>query len=201
MVFATRNRGKVEELLLLLGDSPLTLLTLDDISVPEVEEDGDTFEANAGKKAREVSLHTGLPALADDSGLEVDALDGRPGVYSARYAGAAATDADNNQKLLRELGDGQNRIARFRSVLALADCQGELGKRIFVTEGVCEGQILRDPRGSQGFGYDPLFFSPELNMTFAEAGNGPKALISHRARAMKAMRKKLWEYFVLKSDG
>ena len=200
LVFATRNRGKIEELQLLLSDTSLELLSLDDIQVPEVVEDGATFEANAKKKAREVALHTRLPALADDSGLEVDALDGRPGVYSARYAGPDATDAENNAKLLLELKDSDARKARFRSALAFADPLGALGERILVSKGSCEGTILREARGDGGFGYDPLFFSSELGATFAEVGNGPKNQLSHRARAMKAMRKQLCDYFGLKSS-
>lgn len=198
LVFATGNRGKVAELRQLLADvGDIEILSGSEIDLPEVIEDGDTFTANAVKKAMEVSRHTGLPALADDSGLEVDALDGAPGVYSARFAGPNATDADNNRKLLDQLTGvpGEGRTARFRSVLALADCHGALGSRVITSEGMCEGLILDEPRGTGGFGYDPLFFCPELGMTFAEAGIGPKGDLSHRARAMKSMKPRLRNYF------
>jgi XTP/dITP diphosphohydrolase len=165
-------------------------------AIPDVIEDADTFAGNATKKAREVSVITGLPALADDSGLEVDALDGAPGVYSARYAGDQHDDAANNAKLLAVL-DGiprERRTARFRAVLALADAAGPLGNEVLTADGTCEGIILDAPRGTGGFGYDPLFFAPELGMTFAEAGVGPKSDLSHRARAMKAIKPRLLEY-------
>ena len=204
LVFATRNPGKVVELHELLAelDLDLDVLSLDDLeaeglSVAEVVEDGDTFAANAAKKAREVSAATGLPALADDSGLEVDALGGAPGVLSARYAGPEASSRDNNEKLVAALSDVPDgeRGARFRSCLALADVAGPLGAELITAEGRCEGVILRQPRGEGGFGYDPLFYSPELDATFAEAGVGAKNDLSHRARAMAAIRPRLVEYF------
>ncbi|MEM9491009.1 MAG: non-canonical purine NTP pyrophosphatase, partial [Myxococcota bacterium] len=172
LVFATRNSGKVVELRQLLADVELAVLSLSDvevqrgISIPEVIEDGDTFAANAALKARAINRATGLPALADDSGLEVDALDGAPGVYSARYAGPEASDADNNAKLLAAMRDvpDEQRSARFRSSLALADRSGPLADSLLTADGVCEGRILREPRGSGGFGYDPLFFAPELGI-------------------------------------
>ena len=193
LVFATRNRGKLVELRQLLPDVPVLSLDELDRVVPEVVEDADTFVGNATKKAREVSAATQLPALADDSGLEVDALDGAPGVYSARYAG---DDAANNAKLLAMLAGvpADRRTARFRAVLALADTTGGLGDRVITAEGTCEGVILDAPRGTGGFGYDPLFFAPELGMTFAEAGVGPKSDLSHRARAMRAMKPQLLAY-------
>jgi XTP/dITP diphosphohydrolase len=193
-VFATRNRGKLVELRELLPG--VEVRSLDDIHVPDVVEDADTFAGNASKKAREVSQATGLPALADDSGLEVDALGGAPGVYSARYAGAGHDDAANNTKLLAALAGvpAEKRTGRFRSVLALADVTGPLGNEVITADGTCEGVILDAPRGTGGFGYDPLFYSPELGMTFAEAGVGPKNDLSHRARAMRAMKPRLLEY-------
>lgn len=200
LVFATRNRGKLVELRELLADvGGLELLSLDDVTVPEVDEDGDTFAANAAKKALEVSRATGLPALADDSGLEVDALGGAPGVHSARYAGEPKDDERNNDKLLAALAGVADdaRSARFRSVLALADTAGSLGERVLTADGACEGRILRERRGTGGFGYDPLFYSPELGVTFAEAGVGAKGQKSHRARAMQAMKPLLVEYFQL----
>jgi XTP/dITP diphosphohydrolase len=197
LVFATRNRGKLAELQVLLANiDGLEVLSLDDIEVVDVVEDGDTFVANASKKALEVSRATGLPALADDSGLEVDALGGAPGVFSARYAGESCDDEANNDKLLAALesvADDQ-RTGRFRSVLALADVAGQLGSEVLTTEGACEGRILRERRGDGGFGYDPLFYVPELDATFAELGIGPKNNLSHRARAMAAMKPKLLDY-------
>lgn len=200
LLFATRNLGKVAELVELTKDvRELELRGLQGYDLPEVIEDGDTFVANAAKKAREVSAATGLPALADDSGLEVDALNLAPGVHSARYAGEDCDDAANNRKLLQALEGISKRSARFRSALVLADVKGELGDRILVAEGVCEGEILRAPQGKGGFGYDPLFYVAELNSTFAELGIGTKNERSHRAKAMSLMLPKLNEYFGLKS--
>ena len=200
LVFATRNKGKLVELRELLPG--IAVLSIDEAAarigkpIPEAVEDADTFAGNAAKKAREVSAITKLPALADDSGLEVDALGGAPGVISARYAGAGHDDAANNAKLLAELtGIAQDkRTARFRASLALADVTGPLGDRVITADGTCEGTILTAPRGTGGFGYDPLFFAPELGMTFAEAGIGPKSDLSHRARAMRAMKPQLLAY-------
>lgn len=201
LLFATRNPGKIRELRALLADSGLQVLGLDQIEtdVPEVVEDGDTFVANAVKKARSVSRATGLPALADDSGLEVDALGGAPGVRSARYAGEHAQTADNNAKLLDALRDvpDPQRSARFRAVLALADVRGDLGEDAITETGTCEGRILRAPRGSGGFGYDPLFYVPERDATFAELDLDGKSAVSHRARAMAAMKPHLLRYFRL----
>jgi XTP/dITP diphosphohydrolase len=200
LVFATRNQGKVVELRALLPG--VDVLSIDEAAartgreIPEVDEDGDTFVANAIKKAREVSAATGLPALADDSGLEVDALGGAPGVYSARYAGVGAGDAANNAKLVAALAGvpAERRTARFRACLALADVTGPLGAAVETADGVCEGVVLEEARGAGGFGYDPLFFSPELGMTFAEAGVGPKGDLSHRARAMRSLAPRLLAY-------
>lgn len=200
LVFATRNKGKLVELRDLLPG--IAVLSVDEAAkqlgrdIPDVVEDAGTFAGNASKKAREVSAITGLPALADDSGLEVDALGGAPGVYSARYAGDPHDDAANNAKLLAALHGvpAAKRTARFRAVLALADVAGPLGGEVITAEGACEGVILDAPRGTGGFGYDPLFFAPELGQTFAEAGVGPKSDLSHRARAMKAMKTRLLAY-------
>jgi XTP/dITP diphosphohydrolase len=201
-VFATRNKGKLVELRQLLPG--ISVLSVDEaaaqlgIEIPEVVEDADTFEGNAVKKAREVSEITRLPALADDSGLEVDALDGAPGVYSARYAGVSGHEADaaNNAKLLTALADvpAEHRTGRFRAVLALCDVHGVLGDRTMTAHGVCEGLILDAPRGTGGFGYDPLFLFPELGQTFAELGVGTKGDLSHRARAMRAIKPELLAY-------
>lgn len=205
LVFATRNRGKVVELRALLSDLDIEVLSLDDVEVPvpEVVEDGDTFAANAAKKALVVSRATGLPALADDSGLEVDDLGGAPGVRSARYAGEGASDAENNAALLSALAGvpPDRRSARFRSCLVLADAGGALGERVLTTEGACEGQVLDQPRGGGGFGYDPLFYVPDLDATFAELGVGTKNDRSHRARAMQAMKPRIIEYFHLAAPG
>lgn len=200
LVFATRNKGKLVELRQLLPG--IDVLSVDEaaarlgVAIDDVVEDADTFVGNASKKAREVSRVTGLPALADDSGLEVDALDGAPGVYSARYAGEQHDDAANNRKLLESLAGvpASARTARFRAVLALADVIGPLGEQVITADGACEGVILEAPRGTGGFGYDPLFYSPELGMTFAEAGVGTKSELSHRARAMQAMKPRLLAY-------
>ncbi len=200
LIFATRNRGKLVELEALLGGlGGLELWSLDGFNVPPIEEDGSTFHENAAKKARVVSQITGLPALADDSGLEVDALGGAPGVWSARYAGEGASDQANNDKLLAALAGvpAAQRTARFRSVVALADEAGSLGGQVLYGEGRCEGVILEAPRGTGGFGYDPLFFAPELGATFAELGLGPKNDLSHRARAFRDLRPRLAAYFDL----
>jgi len=200
LVFATRNPGKLAELRQLLPG--IDVLSVDEaahqlgIRIAEVIEDADTFEGNAIKKAREVSAITKFPALADDSGLEVDALGGAPGVYSARYAGEHAGDAANNEKLLAALAGvpADKRTARFRCVLTLADVDGELEDEVITTTGVAEGVILEAPRGTGGFGYDPLFLFPELGQTFAELGIGTKGDLSHRARAMRDIRPKLLAY-------
>jgi XTP/dITP diphosphohydrolase len=194
LVFATRNQGKLVELRELL--TGIEVLSIDEVgkAVPEVIEDAETFIGNAAKKAREVSAATGFPALADDSGLEVDALGGAPGVYSARYAGEPHSDSANNAKLLAALSGVADRHARFRAALALADGAGPLGADIITADGTCEGTILTAPRGTGGFGYDPLFFAPELGMTFAEAGVGSKSELSHRARAMRAIKPRLLAY-------
>ncbi len=199
-MFATRNQGKLVELRQLLPD--VTVLDITAAAarlgreIPEVEEDADTFAGNAAKKAREVSAATGLPALADDSGLEVDALAGAPGVYSARYAGPGATDVANNAKLLAALSGlaPDRRTARFRASLALADVTGPLGEEVLVADGTCDGVILDEPRGTGGFGYDPLFLLPDLGQTFAELGVGTKGDLSHRARAMRALKPRLLAY-------
>lgn len=203
LVFATRNRGKLVELRDLMAALPIRVVGVFELDrpVPEVEEDGDTFAANATKKAREVARASGLPALADDSGLEVDALAGAPGVRSARFAGPEAGDAANNAKLLEELTGvpPARRTARFRCVVALADSTGPLGNRVILAHGTCEGTVLEAARGTGGFGYDPLFFAPELGATFAEAGVGAKSGVSHRARAVATILPELAAYFRLEN--
>jgi XTP/dITP diphosphohydrolase len=195
LLLATRNRGKIREFTQLLAGLPdLELLALCDVAgAPEVIEDGSTFEHNACKKAVEIACATGLLVLSDDSGLEVDALDGRPGVHSARYAGPAANDAANNEKLVAELTQRavpqERRTARYRAVLALAAPRGPLAAAPHVTEGACEGRIRLLPRGEHGFGYDPYFAPIGYDCTMAELALEEKNRISHRAQAVAKMRR------------
>lgn len=188
LVLATRNRHKREELAALLGDLGITIRTLDEFpDAPDVVEDGDTCEANAIKKARAIAEFTGLPAVADDTGLEVDALGGRPGVYAARYAGEYATYQDNCLKLLSELSSvpRERCKARFITVAALAM---PTSGGVQLARGILEGLIPKEPSGSQGFGYDPVFFIPELGKTLAQLSAEEKNRISHRAMAFAKMR-------------
>lgn len=181
---ATRNAGKLRELRRLLADDPVELRSLlDRPDLPDVVEDADTFEGNAKKKAREVARATGLPTLADDSGLEVDALGGAPGVYSARWSGRG--DEANNDKLLAEMAarPGAVRTARYRAVVAVAWPDGA----VEVAHGVCEGSIGTERRGTQGFGYDPLFLVPGTDKTYAELTPEEKNRVSHRAMALGAL--------------
>jgi len=196
LVFATRNRGKLKELRELLAPTRgVELLSLDDLPrVAEIEENGETFADNALIKARGVMQATGLPALADDSGLEVDALGGDPGVRSARYAGQGASDADRVELLLHNL-EGvprERRTARFRCAVAFVDPQ-DPGLEL-LHEGSCEGVILERPRGQGGFGYDPVFHVEELGQTFAEAAPEQKNRLSHRGQAMRRMVAELQDY-------
>jgi XTP/dITP diphosphohydrolase len=200
LVFATRNPGKLVELRLLLPE--IEVLDLDAAArrigreIPEVEEDRNTFAGNAIKKAREVSAQAELPALADDSGHEVDALAGAPGVRSARYAGPGGGAAANNAKLLSALAGvrPERRTARFRAVLALADVTGPLGDDVITADGACGGMILDAPRGTGGFGYDPLFLLPDRDQTMAELCAELKGEVSHRAKAMRAIKPRLLAY-------
>jgi XTP/dITP diphosphohydrolase len=181
LLIATRNVHKFGEIAAILGRPGLNLLNLGDHSdLPAVEEDGDTFEANAAKKAVTLAKAAGLWTLADDSGLEVDSLDGAPGVRSARYAGEPSNDAANNRKLLQALEGCGNRRARFRCVVALASSSGA----VRTTDGRCEGRLIDAPRGRGGFGYDPLFVPDGYDQTFAELDAAIKNRISHRARAL-----------------
>ncbi|MCG3775447.1 MAG: dITP/XTP pyrophosphatase [Nitrospira sp.] len=187
LVLATRNRHKGEELAALLGDLGITIRTLDEFpDAPDVVEDGDTCEANAVKKARAIAEFTGLPAVADDTGLEVDALGGRPGIYAARYAGEDATYEDNCRKLLREMAGvpREQRTARFLTVAAIAlPLEG-----VWVAQGTLDGVIAEEASGTLGFGYDPVFFIPELGKTLAQLSADQKNRISHRAKAFTKMR-------------
>lgn len=198
IVCATRNAGKLRELRTLLSDVPhLALVGLDEVpAVADVIEDGDTFEANAIKKAREVARATGMPALSDDSGIEVDALGGRPGVHSARFAGEGANDTDNNAKLIAELRGVPEaaRGARYRVVLAFADPTGTLGERVHTETGTCEGRIRFTPAGSGGFGYDPHFVPVGHERTMAELTASEKGSISHRGEAARKMARFLVSY-------
>ena len=195
LVMATRNPGKIRELKALLKGLEMRLLSLADFpTLPEIPEAGATFAENAAAKAQAVAALTGLPALGDDSGLEVAALGGRPGVFSARYARDRTqprppNDADNWRKLLDELKEvpWEQRGARFVCEIALALPDG----RLFRARGECAGCIAREPRGDQGFGYDPVFFVPEYGLTMAELSPRVKNRISHRARALKALRELL----------
>lgn len=182
LVLATRNRHKGEELAALLCDLGIRIRTLDEFpQAPDVMEDGATCEANAVKKACAIANATGLPAVADDTGLEVDALGGRPGVYAARYAGEAATYEDNCRKLLRELTGvpPERRTARFVTVAAVAFPEDG----VQVVQGALEGLIAESPTGTQGFGYDPVFFVPQMGKTLAQLSADQKNRISHRAKA------------------
>lgn len=184
VVLATRNQHKVQEIRDLLAELPMTFLSLADFpDLPEVIEDGSTCQENAVKKARETATGTGHWALADDTGLEVEALGGRPGVHAARYAGEHATYADNCEKLLEELKDipQEQRGARFLTVMVLSDSQGHTE----VVEGALQGQITEKFYGSKGFGYDPVFYVPDANKTLAEMTLAEKNSCSHRGQALR----------------
>ncbi len=193
LVVGTKNAHKLREIRAILGDLGLELRGLDAYPhASRVVEDGETFEANAAKKALSWARELDAAVLADDSGLEVDALGGRPGVYSSRYGGEEGNDARNNAKLLEELRGvpGARRTARYRCVIALATPGGVE----FTCSGSCEGRILEAPRGTNGFGYDPLFLLPEHGKTFGELPDDLKNRISHRARALAAARVRLLEW-------
>lgn len=184
IVVATRNTGKLVEIKKLLQQTDIKLLSLSDFpEIPEVAEDGATFEDNALKKAKFVASSLGVTALADDSGLCVDALSGRPGVMSARYGGPNCNDRQRFEKLLEEMKeiDNNHRTASFVCVMALVAPDGE--QELF--RGVCEGRILDEPRGTGGFGYDPVFYFEEFGMSFGEMDLDTKNRVSHRARALK----------------
>lgn len=188
LIVASNNLNKIQEIKEIIGDLGIQVLGLSEVGdFPEVVEDGDTFQANAKKKAVEIAKLTGELVLADDSGLEVDALDGAPGVHSARFAGKPRSDQRNNELLLSRLGDLplEKRGAQFRCVMALATPEG----KVEFSEGICRGVITFAPRGSTGFGYDPLFLVPELGLTFAELGPEVKNTISHRSLAMQGILK------------
>jgi len=181
LLIATGNKGKLAEFRQLLADLPIEIVSIYDLDgAPDVIEDRDTLEGNAEKKARTLAEFSGLPTLADDTGLEVDALDGRPGVHSARFAGPEEDPAKNRKRLLEELRGRKDRTARFRAVLAFVE---DGSCRLF--EGTCEGAIGETERGTGGFGYDPLFVPEGSPFTFAELGPDAKNAISHRGRALR----------------
>ena len=187
LVLATRNNGKLREIGTSLNIPSLTYKSLNDFpDLPEIIEDGSSFQENAFKKARMVSHSLDLSVLADDSGLTVDCLKGAPGIYSARFAGPRAADSENNEKLLTLLRGvpEEKRTARFVCVLVFYEPSG----RWFQTEGIWEGLIAPAPKGNQGFGYDPIFYLPELQKTVAQLPLETKSRISHRAKALEKMR-------------
>ncbi len=186
IILASRNKDKIEELRSTLAPLGIELKSTYDFSdLEEVVEDRSTLEGNALKKARYVFEQTGLPALSDDTGLEVDILDGRPGVYSARYAGESSTYQDNVDKLLNELSDvaAKDRKAQFRTVVAFITPD-----QSYTFEGICRGEILREPRGEKGFGYDPVFRPDGFEETFAELDPEIKNEISHRGKAIEKLK-------------
>ena len=187
LVLATGNLNKQKEIMAVLSDLPITVRNQSEFGpVPEIIEDGETCEANAVKKATIIAKHTGRLTLADDTGLEVEALEGAPGVYAARYAGENATYNDNCQKLLKELQGVplDNRNARFVTVIAIAGPSGP----VEVVEGELEGKISETPSGTGGFGYDPVFIVPELGKTLAQITLEEKNQISHRGRALAKVK-------------
>jgi XTP/dITP diphosphohydrolase len=187
IVLASNNAGKVREFNQLLTDSGIEVIPQSEFSVAEIEETGLTFVENALLKARNAAAHTGLPAVADDSGLEVDALQGAPGIYSARYAGAAASDQDNVQKLLDALKNvpEKKRSARFQCLMVYMRHARDPTPRIF--QGTWEGQILYETRGDNGFGYDPVFYVPAQRCSSAQLSPEVKNSLSHRGQALKQL--------------
>ena len=182
LVFATNNAHKLEEIAAILGEK-IELLSLKDIEcTADIPETADTLEGNATQKAEYIYQQYGLDCFADDTGLEVEALDGAPGVFSARYAGEGHNSEDNMQKLLQNLQGVTNRKAQFRTVICLIWD----GKK-YLFEGICKGEIIEEKRGNAGFGYDPIFVPEGYNQTFAELGNDIKNSISHRAKAVELL--------------
>jgi XTP/dITP diphosphohydrolase len=185
LVLATSNLGKTAEIRDMLADFPVNIKNLADFGpIPPVVEDGETFDDNAYKKASFVSKVLGLPALADDSGLVVDALGGAPGVYSARYAGENATDKQRYSKLLEEMKGQTNRKAAFECVISIAVPPGPA----LTYEARCEGLIAEEPAGTGGFGYDPIFYYPPLRKTFGQLTREEKSRVSHRGKALQELR-------------
>jgi XTP/dITP diphosphohydrolase len=190
VLVATTNKGKIKEISEILSDAGITLVSPDQLGLKlEVEESGDTFAENALSKASAWQRASGLPSLADDSGLCVDALGGKPGVFSARFAGDGATDRANMELLLKLMEGQENRKARFVCVVALAVSED----MVITARGEYEGIILTAPLGEGGFGYDPVFLDPESGKTFAQLGNEEKNARSHRGRALMSLKQKLEE--------
>ena len=190
LILATRNKDKLKEIQALLSDLDIDIVSLDEAeNAPHVVEDGKTFMENAFKKAKVIAEATGIMALADDSGLEVDALDGAPGVYSARYSGENASDASNNEKLLADLEGvpAGKRSARFSCVIVVYHPSG----RWISTEDKCEGEITEKSIGDRGFGYDPVFYLPSLNCTMAQLSAEEKNRLSHRGKALEKLKSEL----------
>jgi len=190
-VLASNNKGKVREFNDMFSSMSINVLPQAEFDIEEVEETGLTFVENAILKARNAALHSGLPAIADDSGIEVDALQGAPGIYSARYAGDGASDADNLNKLLQAL-EGlpkEKRTARFQCLLVYM--RHENDPTPVICQGTWEGFILEAPQGENGFGYDPVFYVPEHNCSSAELSSDVKNALSHRGRALKLLAKQL----------
>ena len=187
IVLATGNLGKVREINELLADHDLQVAAQSAFNVPEAEETGLTFVENAILKARNAAAHTGLPAIADDSGLEVDALNGAPGIYSSRYAGKNASDRDNLEKLLADLGDlpGEKRGARFQCLMVYL--RHAKDPTPLICQGTWEGRVLFAPRGSNGFGYDPVFYVPTHDCSSAELPPEIKNRLSHRGQALRKL--------------
>ena len=185
IVLASRNKGKILEISDLLKEFPVIIKNLDAFGpIPEVEEDGNTFEENAYKKASFTAKILGLPALADDSGIVVEALGGAPGIYSSRYGGAGATDEDRCVKLMKELEGKENRKAAFECAISIAVPTGAA----LTYEARCEGLITERPSGINGFGYDPIFYYPPFDKTFAEITRADKSHVSHRGKALREVR-------------
>lgn len=190
IIVATKNQGKIKEIKRIFKDIDVEVITQEEAGISiDVEETGDTFEKNALIKARAVSLLCDDIVMADDSGLCVDALDGRPGVYSARYAGEGATDSEKIQKLLGEMENIKDRQAKFVCSMALIMPDG----REFTESGEVRGEIMAEPQGEGGFGYDPVFYSTELGKSFAIASQDEKNSVSHRSRALNAIYRVLRE--------
>jgi XTP/dITP diphosphohydrolase len=185
IVIATRNQGKALEIKSLLKEFAVDMLSLSDVGpIPEVEENGKTFDENAYQKASFTARILGIPALADDSGLTVEALGGAPGVYSARYAGENATDEDRCRKLLKEMEGQNNRKAAFECVISVAVPNGVA----LTYEGRCDGEITRSSVGANGFGYDPVFYYPPMGKTFAEMTTEEKNQVSHRGKVFRELK-------------
>lgn len=189
IVLATGNAGKVKEMADVLSQFGFEVVAQTEFGIESPEETGLTFVENALIKARYASKMTGLPAIADDSGLSVEALGGAPGLYSARFAGESATDADNRQKLLAEMANQANRQAKFVSCIVFL--KHETDPTPYIALGECFGEILAEERGENGFGYDSLFLYPEKNLTFAELETKEKKAISHRAIALESLKQQL----------